>query len=72
MSITCITLPKTKSKPLNKQQKNHNHNLSSQCILVENVIRKLKFFRLLKERKLFALRFNLIASIYNMELNFIS
>jgi len=41
--------------------------------LIENIIRQLKIFRILSERfrnrrKRFGLRFNLIASIYNMEL----
>jgi len=48
---------------LNKKQKIYNHNLSSQRILVENVIRKLKTFCILKElyrnrHKRFVLRFN--------------
>jgi len=41
--------------------------------LIENIIRKLKIFRILSERyqnrrKRFGLRFNLIIAIYNMEL----
>ena len=47
--------------------------LSQKRILIENVIRKLKIFRILSERyrnqrKRFGLRFNLIAAIYNLEL----
>jgi len=42
--------------------------------VVENVIRSLKIFRILSERyrnrrKRFSLRFNLIAGLYNFELN---
>ena len=42
-------------------------------VLIENIIRKLKIFRILSERyrnrrKRFGLRFNLIAAIYNLEL----
>ncbi len=42
--------------------------------MVEHVIRSLKIFRILSERyrnrrRRFALRFNLIAAIYNFELN---
>jgi transposase len=64
---------KTKLHPLTKVQKASNHALSRERIAVENVIRKLKIFRILSERyrnrrKRFALRFNLIAAICNLEL----
>lgn len=64
---------KSKKKPLTKKMKKENRNLASQRIPVEHVIGKLKRFRILKEtyrnrRKRFGLRFNLLASIYNMEL----
>jgi hypothetical protein len=41
--------------------------------LIENIIRKLKIFRILSDRyrnrrKRFGVRFNLIAAIYNLEL----
>jgi len=47
--------------------------LSKVQILIENIIRKLKIFRILSERyrnrrRRFGLRFNLIAAIYNLEL----
>ncbi|MBI4733109.1 MAG: transposase, partial [Chloroflexi bacterium] len=63
----------SKLHPLTKEQKASNRELSSERILVENVIRRLKIFRILSERyrnrrKLFSLRFNLIAAIYNLEL----
>ena len=43
-------------------------------IVMEHILGKLKVFRILSERyrnrrKRFALRFNLIAAIYNLELN---
>ena len=65
---------KTKLHPLSKGQKASNRALSRERILIENIIRKLKIFRILSERyrnrrKRFGLRFNLIAAIYNMELN---
>jgi len=49
--------------------------LSRKRILIENIIRRLKIFRILSERyrnrrKRFGLRFNLIATIYNLELDF--
>jgi transposase len=64
---------KTKLHPLNPEQKARNRALSKVRILIENIIRKLKIFRILSERyrnrrKRFGLRFNLIAAIYNMEL----
>ncbi len=68
-------IPDKKSKlhPLTKEQKIYNHKLSGERIFVENVIRRLKIFRILSERyrnrrKHFGLRFNLIAAIYNIEL----
>lgn len=65
---------KSKHHPLTPQQKASNRTLSRERMLVENVIRKLKTFRILSERyrnrrKRFALRFNLIAAIYNLELD---
>ncbi len=64
---------KTKLHPLSPDQKARNRALSRQRILIENILRKLKIFRILSERyrnrrKRFGLRFNLIAAIYNFEL----
>lgn len=64
---------KSKHHPLTVEQKASNRILSHDRILVEHVIRSLKIFRILSERyrnrrKRFALRFNLIAAIYNTEL----
>jgi IS5 family transposase len=68
-------LPKKTSKknPLSKQDKKKNHHISSERVLVENVIRKVKIFRVMAEkyrnrRKRFSLRLNLIAGIINYEL----
>jgi transposase len=65
---------KSKLHPLTKEQKASNRKLSHERILVENVIRRLKIFRILSERyrnrrKRFSLRFNLIAAIHNLELS---
>ncbi len=65
---------KTKLHPLTAEQKSANRALSRKRMLIENIIRKLKIFRILTERyrnrrKRFGLRFNLIAAIYNLELN---
>ena len=64
---------KSKFHPLSAEQKTVNRKLSKKRILIENIIRKLKIFRILSERyrnrrKRFGLRFNLIAAIYNLEL----
>jgi transposase len=64
---------KTKLHPLDKEQVHTNRTLSRKRIVIEHIFRKLKVFRILKERyrnrrKRFALRFSLIAAVYNMEL----
>jgi len=64
---------KSKLHPLSQEQKASNRALSRKRILIENIIRRLKIFRILSERyrnrrKRFGLRFNLIAAICNMEL----
>jgi len=64
---------KTKLHPLTKEQKASNRALSRERIRVENVICRLKVFRILSERyrnrrKRFTIRFNLIAAICNLEL----
>ena len=68
--------PKKKSKhhPLTSEQRAANRELASQRIMAEHVIGKLKVFRILSERyrnrrKRFGLRFNLIAALYNYELD---
>ena len=69
-------IPKKKSKKnlLTKEDKKQNHRISSTRITIENIIREIKIFRIIAEkyrnrRKRFALRFNLIAAIYNLNLN---
>jgi hypothetical protein len=62
-----------RGKPLSKEQKAHNRSLAKERILAEHVIRKLKVFRILKEtyrhrRRRFGLRLNLIAALYNHDL----
>ena len=66
-------LPKKRSKknPLTKQDKKNNQTISSSRVLVENLIRELKIFRILAEkyrnrRRRFLLRFNLIAALHNL------
>jgi transposase len=65
---------KSKYHPLTQKEKQRNRALARKRILIEHIFRKLKVFRILSERyrnrrKRFALRFNLIAAIYNLELN---
>lgn len=62
-----------KKTPLTKVQKKENHLLSSSRVVVENVLRILKIFRILAEkyrnrRRRFGLRLNLIAAIINYEI----
>jgi hypothetical protein len=65
---------KSKYHPLTQKEKQKNRSLARKRILIEHIFRKLKVFRILSERyrnrrKRFPLRFNLIAAIYNLELN---
>lgn len=69
------SMPKKKSKkcPLTPGEKLINRQLSSQRILNEHVIGKIKRFKIVSDkyrnrRKRFSLRFNLIAGLYNYEL----
>lgn len=64
---------KTKKNPLTKEEKKKNQELASERVANENVIGMIKGFKIISDkyrnrRKRFALRFNLIAGIYNMEL----
>ena len=68
-------LPKKRSKkhPLSKEDKMRNRQISSERVLNEHIIGRIKRFRILLERyrnrrKRFSLRFNLIAGICNFEL----
>jgi hypothetical protein len=68
-------MPKKRSKknPLSKEDKRNNRLLSKERVLNENIIGNLKRFKIISDRyrnrrKRFALRFNLIAAIYNQEL----
>ncbi len=67
--------PKKRSKhhPLTPEQKKTNRALSRRRIRIEHIFARLKTFKILAERyrnrrRRFALRFNLIAAIYNREL----
>jgi hypothetical protein len=63
----------SKKAPLDRLDKDLNHLISSERVLVENVIRRVKVFRIMGERyrnrrKRFGLRLNLIAGILNNQL----
>ena len=69
------SMPKKKSKnhPLTADDKRKNRDLSSQRILNEHVIGRVKRFKIISDRyrnrrRRFGLRFNLIAGIHNFEL----
>lgn len=70
-----VILPSKNSKlhQLTREERKVNRQLASKRVKVENVIRRLKIFRVLSERyrhrrKRFGLRFNLIAGVHNYEL----
>jgi len=70
---TLMPKKKTKKKPLTKEDKQQNRDLSSKRVLNEHVIGKIKRFKIVSDRyrnrrKRFGLRFNLIAGVYNFEL----
>ena len=69
---TEIPKKKKKKQPLTKQDKRKNREIAQKRVLNENVIGVLKRFKIISDRyrnrrKRFALRFNLIAGIYNWE-----
>ena len=70
-----VVLPLKNSKlhQLSRAEKKANRESAGKRVKVENVIRRLKIFRILSERyrhrrKRFGLRFNLIAGLHNYEL----
>lgn len=67
---TCLPVKKPRGKALDLESKKHNRALGRFRVAIEHVIRSLKIWRILKEtyrnrRKRFALRFNLMASLFN-------
>lgn len=72
-STSLLPNKRTKGKSLTKDERRTNRNISSKRVLNENVIGRLKRFKILSDkyrnrRKRFGLRFNLIAGIHNWEL----
>lgn len=73
-AVSQLPFKSTKTKPLTKDQRKHNHTLAAERVVIEHVIRQLKIFKILaypyrNRRKRFLLRLNLIAALYNYELN---
>jgi transposase len=73
-SSSCTPMKKPRKAKLDKFERQHNRLLARLRVVVEQVHRKLKVFRILSERyrnrrKRFGLRFNLIAAILNFELD---
>lgn len=71
---TFSELPKknSKKKPLAQEDKNNNKAISSLRVFVENIISRLKRFKIIAEkyrnrRKRFGLRMNLICGIHNID-----
>jgi len=71
-----VSMPKRKSKnkPLTKEEKLQNREISKERVVNEHVIGLIKRFKIVADRyrnrrKRFGLRFNLIAGIHNFELN---
>ncbi len=69
-----IAKRKTKKNPLTKEEKKNNKLISKMKVVIENVFAIIKKFKIISEkyrnrRKRFVLRFNLITSIYNLQLS---
>jgi len=69
-------LPKKRSKknPLTLEDKKRNQEISSERVICENIIGKMKRYKILSEkyrnrRKRFGLRFNLLAGLHNYEID---
>lgn len=72
---TSIPYKKTKKKPLSKSEKAYNKTLSQARVKVENKIRELKIFRILKDtyrnkRRDYGIKMNIIAGIVNLKYGF--
>ena len=72
-STSVLPKKRTRGKSLTKEEKRMNRDIASERVLNENVIGRLKRFKILSDkyrnrRKRFGLRFNLIAGIYNWEI----
>jgi len=65
----------TKTKPLDKEEKEYNHALSRYRVIVENIIGDIKTFKILSDRyrnkrKRYGIKFHIIAGIVNLKNGF--
>jgi len=72
---TKIPIKKQKDKPRTKEDKKYNKELSSKRVLVENIICKLKDFKILKDqfrsrRSRYAVVMQIIAALVNLKMGF--
>ncbi len=70
---TLIPKKRSKKHPLSREDKAKNRDLSRKRVFIENVIGMVKRFKIISDRyrnrrKRFGLRFNLLAGLYNFEL----
>lgn len=73
-SLSCLPKKKPRGGKLTAQDQAKNRNLAQRRVVIEQVNRCLKIFRILAERyrnrrRRFGLRCNLIAALYNYELS---
>ena len=66
-----IPIKKKKGTPLTEESKKHNKSLSKRRIFIENVNRRCKIFRIVKEvyrgkHKNYSLTWNLVSALVNM------
>ena len=72
---TELPYKRQKGKPLTKDEKEYNHALSRIRVKVENIIRRLKIFRILCERyrnkrRGYGIKINIIAGIVNLKMGY--
>jgi hypothetical protein len=65
----------TKTKPLDKEEKEYNHALSRYRVIVENIIGDIKTFKILSDRyrnkrKRYGIKFHIISGIVNLKNGF--
>lgn len=73
-SNSLTPIKRKRNQKLTKEEKDYNRKLARERVLNENIIGVVKRFKILSDRyrnrrRRFGLRFNLIAGIYNLELN---
>jgi transposase len=69
-----IPIKKKKNQPLTEEEKAYNRQLSKMRILIENVNRRIKRFKIMcdryrNKRKRYGLRMTIICGLHNMDLS---